>query len=216
MDEKGVHGDIYDCVQVDKQPALTHPALFGHRVHRRPSKEFKEKLAKIQTGNGRKSSELDLKKIWLSGEGCPTGSIPLRRYSNSSKAFAPPGWLEDPKIGWWLTINENTNVGYWPNELFTSMNSTFGDTIRWGGQVFSPTSNSPPMGSGLFKNGNYNKTCYMRQVKANTANVVDVDNSFVMIAESRCYFTGNNSFKDDYGRYSFLFGGRGGGKFKHF
>ncbi|KAM7519536.1 hypothetical protein LguiB_018498 [Lonicera macranthoides] len=299
----------------------------------RPSKEFKENLAKVRTSHSGKSSTLDLKKIWLSGDGCPTGSIPLRRYSKSSKLVTPPGRLEfagmtttvqkeydgasavidvykpsvsdsnqfsaagiivlkgddqiqagwivnpglysdqsthfytrwtsgdgrgcynsicsgfvsvnekvpvdfafiftsilegeqfevsvsvnlDPKTRWWLSIYNDTNVGYWPNELFVSMNGTPADTIKWGGQVNTTTGVSPPMGASQFKNGNYNKTCYMRQVKVNTPNLVDLDNSFSTIAESRCYFTGDNSFKDEYyHRFSFLFGGRGGDKYQCF
>ena len=116
-----------------------------------------------------------------------------------------------------MSINDTAYVGYWPNELFSSIISAPADIVKWGGQVNTTTGVSPPMGASQFKNGNYNKTCYMRQVKVKTPNLVDLDNSFSTIAESRCYFTGDNSFKDeDYHRFSFVFGGRGGNKYQCF
>lgn len=39
--------------------------------------------------------------------------------------------------------------------------------------------------------------------------VVDVDNNFVATAESRCYYCGDNYYKNETDGYSFLFGGGG-------
>ena len=87
------------------------------------------------------------------------------------------------------------------------------DTIRWGGQVYSKIDASPPMGSGMFRNEECDKTCYMCQVQAKSANLfTNVDKSFIKSVEFRCYLTGSNAFVDKYYRYRFVFGGIGGKK----
>ncbi|CDP08212.1 unnamed protein product [Coffea canephora] len=37
---------------------------------------------------------------------------------------------------WWINYGEKTNVGYWPAELFTSLNH-YAETVQWGGEVYS-------------------------------------------------------------------------------
>ncbi|PIN08473.1 hypothetical protein CDL12_18947 [Handroanthus impetiginosus] len=70
-------------------------------------------------------------------------------------------------------------------------------SVRYGGQVFTPSSDdrSPQMGfdssEGYFE-------------------LVDVDNSYMEGTDSRCYYSGDYSFKNDQDRYSFVFGGKGG------
>ncbi|PIN08474.1 hypothetical protein CDL12_18948 [Handroanthus impetiginosus] len=121
----------------------------------------------------------------------------------------------EPEVGWWLHVRDVfVAIGYWPISLFSTMqqSATF---VRYGGQVFTPSSDdrSPQMGSGgKFVNGQYDKTCYMRQVSIRRKDFefVDVDNSYMEGTDSRCYYSGDYSFKNDQDRYSFLFGGRGG------
>lgn len=69
------------------------------------------------------------------------------------------------------------------------------------------------MGSGQFRNGQYQMTAYMRQVKVvdQSDRTFDPQNSFIAGRDSRCYFEGDHSLSSDpYWGYKFLFGGRGG------
>ncbi|KAK9287134.1 hypothetical protein L1049_015545 [Liquidambar formosana] len=114
---------------------------------------------------------------------------------------------EQSSRNWWLYVNEGQDVvGYWPGVIFTGL-SHAADTLRWGGQVFTPLSDdvSPPMGSGVFENGRYDRTCYMRKVVVvngafDTESEVP-DESSTQVAESRCYFEADQSYKDDYWEY---------------
>ncbi|KAF8398016.1 hypothetical protein HHK36_016942 [Tetracentron sinense] len=66
------HGDIYDCVDINKQPALDHPLLNHHRIQMRPS-SFPEGITREAS-----SKEEDL-EIELSNGGCSQGTVPIRR-----------------------------------------------------------------------------------------------------------------------------------------
>ncbi|KAL0360359.1 UNVERIFIED_CONTAM: hypothetical protein Sradi_3720400 [Sesamum radiatum] len=125
------------------------------------------------------------------------------------------GWTE-AGVGWWLGAGPARKfIGYWPVKLFNSIQD-HADSLRLGGQVFTPPSDDvrPQMGSGKFVNGQYDKTCYMRRVgiidDTRVKVITDIDNSYVSGTESRCFYAGDNSFKNEINRYSFVFGGRGG------
>ena len=85
--------------------------------------------------------------------------------------------------------------------------------MQWGGYVLSSRDDntSPPMGSGHFDNGVYQRTCFMSQVELVDHNFDLVDSpTGVQTAMSRCYLEGDESYKND-GKtgYSFCFGGTG-------
>ncbi|XP_050238272.1 uncharacterized protein LOC126687757 [Mercurialis annua] len=303
------YGDVYDCMDINKQHALNHPALTNHTIMLKPSKELEDRMLAHEPLI---NSSLGLKR------GCPFGRVPIRRspkispitkswnhgwefaglytskgeYHGSRGAISiykpkinvnskchssamisfesgdglslnqiQVGWTsdsyqrtgcynmfcsgfvlispnfpldmvltpssvrepptyeiwfdvsQDKETGaWWLGINKEYIVGYWPKEIFTSLNQ-FADTLRWGGEIFTPSSedSSPQMGSGLFQNTNYDSTCFVQQIDLLNShfNTIIPDESFIQISESRCYFEGDQSYKNDIG-YSFLFGGKGG------
>ncbi|KAG6737319.1 hypothetical protein POTOM_058835 [Populus tomentosa] len=70
------YGDIYDCVDINKQPAFDHPLLKDHKAKTRPSLA----LEKILRASRKDASLLETNptKIGLE-EGCTAGSVPLRR-----------------------------------------------------------------------------------------------------------------------------------------
>nr|XP_010326960.1 uncharacterized protein LOC104649445 [Solanum lycopersicum] len=72
---KTKYGDIYDCVDFYKQPAFDHPLLKNHNYHpqMKPSYSMIESVSTISTSNYK------LSKIRLSDEGCPVGTVPIRR-----------------------------------------------------------------------------------------------------------------------------------------
>ncbi|EXB38451.1 hypothetical protein L484_022351 [Morus notabilis] len=68
-------GDIYDCVDFYKQPAFDHPLLKNHTYHYEttPISPNKKITDKEPAGAG------EPLKIGLQGEGCPIGTVPIRR-----------------------------------------------------------------------------------------------------------------------------------------
>ncbi|KAJ9679431.1 hypothetical protein PVL29_021380 [Vitis rotundifolia] len=66
------YGDIFDCVDINKQPALDHPLLENHRVQKKPS-VFPKGLGPKTSGKTQSS------KIGLPDGGCPEGTVPIKR-----------------------------------------------------------------------------------------------------------------------------------------
>ncbi|XP_077223265.1 protein neprosin-like [Tasmannia lanceolata] len=67
------HGDIFDCVDINKQPAFDHPLLKNHKVQMIP-KSFPKETVKDGGSSVHKSMQIGLKD-----GGCPTGTVPIRR-----------------------------------------------------------------------------------------------------------------------------------------
>ncbi|XP_027083837.1 protein neprosin [Coffea arabica] len=104
---------------------------------------------------------------------------------------------------WWINYGEKTNVGYWPAELFTSLNH-YAETVQWGGEVYSAnleTLGTRPhtatqMGSGEYGYPHYDVGVIKR--------IRVLENS---LALQYPQFTA--SFSDEYDCYSYqLFKGR--------
>ncbi|XP_068655382.1 protein neprosin-like [Aristolochia californica] len=67
-------GDVFDCVDIYKQPAFDHPLLKNYTIQMRPS--FVPKRRITMTSSSNMSMEID---IGLPGGGCPKGTVPIRR-----------------------------------------------------------------------------------------------------------------------------------------
>ncbi|KAE8650029.1 hypothetical protein Csa_011504 [Cucumis sativus] len=71
-------GDIIDCVDINKQPALDHPLLKNHKVQTLPSgyvsKLFKKDSSQANNGISTLPSNNNNGE-----EGCPNGFVPIRR-----------------------------------------------------------------------------------------------------------------------------------------
>ncbi|XP_068639550.1 protein neprosin-like [Aristolochia californica] len=63
------HGDIYDCVDINKQPAFDHPLLQNHKVQTRPSFLLEETTPSMATSS----------QLGVLDEECPAGTVPIRR-----------------------------------------------------------------------------------------------------------------------------------------
>ncbi|KAG9441180.1 hypothetical protein H6P81_017034 [Aristolochia fimbriata] len=68
---KTENGDIFDCVDIQKQPALDHPLLKNHIVQTKPTFS--------QTEKATISSSKTRVVIGLPGGGCPEGTVPIKR-----------------------------------------------------------------------------------------------------------------------------------------
>ncbi|KAK1260872.1 hypothetical protein QJS04_geneDACA002028 [Acorus gramineus] len=68
------YGDIFDCVDINKQPALDHPLLANHTIKMKPSSYpvWREEDAPLKN---------PLSLVMLGKERCPTGTVPIRRTS---------------------------------------------------------------------------------------------------------------------------------------
>lgn len=106
-------------------------------------------------------------------------------------------------------LDGNIPIGYWPSKLFNGFNS--GAVVAsWGGWVYSQSPGSPAMGSGLYEDEDFDKTCYMARVVVNNPGdpkFVSPDDSSIRLLQSRCYKSGYNSYFDENWGYRFLFGG---------
>lgn len=85
---------------------------------------------------------------------------------------------------------------------------------RFGGEAYTPVGQTegPEMGDGLYKDGNPNSTCHMRQVmyEGDDHTKLSPHPSIVKIYQSRCYYAGNEqNSTHDYWMYNFIFGGDG-------
>ncbi|CAH8265916.1 unnamed protein product [Arabidopsis lyrata] len=62
-------------------------------------------------------------------------------------------WKDQKTGNWWLKINDNDIIGYWPGSLFNSL----GDgaiKVEWGGEIFTQTRNGgTPFGTHFFYGG---------------------------------------------------------------
>ncbi|KAJ4982336.1 hypothetical protein NE237_033173 [Protea cynaroides] len=69
---KTKYGDIYDCVDIKKQPAFDHPLLRNHTIQMKPSSFPKGMIDKELLAS--KPSKIGVKHSW-----CPPGTILIRR-----------------------------------------------------------------------------------------------------------------------------------------
>ncbi|XP_049378374.1 uncharacterized protein LOC125843204 [Solanum stenotomum] len=67
-------GDLYDCVDFYEQPAFDHPLLQNHDFH----PEMKPTLSKSRI-DAKASIFERPSKIGLEGNGCPSGTVPIKR-----------------------------------------------------------------------------------------------------------------------------------------
>ncbi|KAJ0054617.1 hypothetical protein Pint_03429 [Pistacia integerrima] len=72
---KTAEGDIMDCIDINKQPALDHPLLKNHKVQTRPT-TFPTGLQLPETSSTSKTFDIRQNR-----EPCPAGTVPIRRTS---------------------------------------------------------------------------------------------------------------------------------------
>ncbi|XWS23566.1 hypothetical protein CRYUN_Cryun28dG0026000 [Craigia yunnanensis] len=118
---------------------------------------------------------------------------------------------QDKSTGnWWLIYGENnTPVGYWSSSLFSNLQNG-ADALRWGGRVYSNTSQLPPMGNG--DNGDIHSS-HFRQIVLKYESGSSLNGNIdvpLEVIQTSCYKSGDNSYKNEYWGYSFYFGGDGG------
>ncbi|GAB4837147.1 hypothetical protein Ancab_002058 [Ancistrocladus abbreviatus] len=123
------------------------------------------------------------------------------------KAIPVPGglpWImtlyifKDPETAnWWVQYQERINIGYWPAELFTGLTLT-GETVQWGGEVYSPRLGHTPhtgtaMGSGQYPHGAAQDSGWTKRMQIQ-------DNSLILKFPELVY-----PYTDEYRCYDFFY-----------
>ncbi|XP_041989351.1 uncharacterized protein LOC121740788 isoform X1 [Salvia splendens] len=99
----------------------------------------------------------------------------------------------DPYTGnWWMQYGEQTNIGYWPPELFVRIRNQ-AETVQWGGEVHSKRVGVHPhtataMGSGQWPFPTLHNSGLMTRMRVLLGNVLKFpDWAYVYADEYRCY-----------------------------
>ncbi|KAI9186979.1 hypothetical protein LWI28_023020 [Acer negundo] len=89
-----------------------------------------------------------------------------------------PMIYKDPESGnWWLFLDTNLKIGYWPKEILPHLSkaATF---VQYGGLTYSsPNGLSPPMGNGHFPTRDTHESCFFAQLQTVNKfnNLVDIE-----------------------------------------
>ncbi|XP_016468259.1 protein neprosin-like [Nicotiana tabacum] len=80
-------GDVIDCIDIFKQPALSHPALKNHKIQMTPSDKpvMENFLTPKNTKTDQESYKFVTTQIWQKDGNCPKGTIPIRRTQKKKK-----------------------------------------------------------------------------------------------------------------------------------
>uniref|UniRef100_M4DDE9 Neprosin PEP catalytic domain-containing protein n=1 Tax=Brassica campestris TaxID=3711 RepID=M4DDE9_BRACM len=100
----------------------------------------------------------------------------------------------DPKTGnWWLQLNDQELIGYWPKEIFTNLADEGASVIEWGGEVVNKKKDgqhtTTEMGSGHFPSEGFGKASSFEVIK-----IIDMNNGLIdpvkvktVVSRPACY-----------------------------
>ncbi|KAF5197172.1 Nep-interacting protein [Thalictrum thalictroides] len=80
------YGDIYDCIDIYKQPAFDHPALKNHKIQMESTsypEGMKREISLL-------SNTTKVLNIGLPDGGCPKGTVPIRRIQKADAVRRKP------------------------------------------------------------------------------------------------------------------------------
>ncbi|XP_038703840.1 uncharacterized protein LOC120000041 [Tripterygium wilfordii] len=147
------------------------------------------------------------------------GSVlrPISSYDGGQYDLNVGLWKDSESKRWWLSYNY-TNVGYWPEELFTHLR-TSGRKVEWGGEIFNRKIHnrhtSTEMGSGQFAKEEYGRAAYFKELKVL---VGGTDPGWILprsvtglTSNPNCYSIKPHTDIDGFGNGGFFYGGPGSG-----
>ncbi|KAI3849952.1 hypothetical protein MKW98_026866 [Papaver atlanticum] len=80
-------GDVFDCIDVYKQPSFDHPLLKDHKIQMKPSYfNREENISKIDA-SVRKASSIKINELHKEIV-CPAGTVPIRRTTKPELIFS--------------------------------------------------------------------------------------------------------------------------------
>ncbi|XP_077251720.1 protein neprosin-like [Tasmannia lanceolata] len=110
---KAEYGQIFDCVDINKQPAFDHPLLRNHKIKMSPSS-----LPKVIEVKEHSSIAVSL-GIELMDGGCPLGTVPIRRIEKEALTRAKSA----TNFGKRYSSNAETLSNDQPNNRFATQMS---------------------------------------------------------------------------------------------
>ncbi|XP_024006396.1 uncharacterized protein LOC18010864 [Eutrema salsugineum] len=179
--------------------------------------DSKPRLFVYWTGDGYKTSGgYNLQKpgfIQTSNNIVLGGAIsPISSFGGTQYEITILVWKDSKMINWWLSLgSDNSIVGYWPAEIFTSL-ADHASTVDWGGEIVDSHKfgrhTKTQMGSGHFPEEGFKKASYFRNLE-----FVDNNNSLQKIQQFRLvaegiYYKIKNLHTDEWGTH-FFYGGPG-------
>ncbi|PIA24831.1 hypothetical protein AQUCO_20900002v1 [Aquilegia coerulea] len=87
-------GDLFDCIDINMQPALDHPLLKDHKIQMKPTSHPKSLAIKSSSTSQRKESP----KALLRKIGCPEGTVPIQRTKKEDLIRAKSFGLNFPML----------------------------------------------------------------------------------------------------------------------
>ncbi|KAH7843032.1 hypothetical protein Vadar_011957 [Vaccinium darrowii] len=113
---------------------------------------------------------------------------------------------------WWLEVGpNNTEIGFWPNRLFTGLGD-LANHLEWGGEAYGPPGTlTPPMGREFFPRGSaiYDATIMQILVLNEYGQTVDIDDLEEYSDNNNLYKVKDRGNIPDDGHYM-VYGGPGG------
>ncbi|KAG2287967.1 hypothetical protein Bca52824_047571 [Brassica carinata] len=118
---------------------------------------------------------------------------PISTYNGPQVKFTIQMW-KDPKTGnWWLQLNDQELIGYWPKEIFTNLADEGASVIEWGGEVVNKKKDgqhtTTEMGSGHFPSEGFGKASSFEVIK-----IIDMNNGLIdpvkvktLVSRPACY-----------------------------
>ncbi|CAF2265034.1 unnamed protein product [Brassica rapa] len=118
---------------------------------------------------------------------------PISTYNGPQVKFTIKMW-KDPKTGnWWLQLNDQELIGYWPKEIFTNLADEGASVIEWGGEVVNKKKDgqhtTTEMGSGHFPSEGFGKASSFEVIK-----IIDMNNGLIdpvkvktVVSRPACY-----------------------------
>nr|XP_016475958.1 PREDICTED: uncharacterized protein LOC107797575 [Nicotiana tabacum] len=85
-------GDVIDCIDIFKQPALSHPALKNHKIQMRPSDNPVMENS-LTTKTDQKFYKFVTTQIWQKNGNCPKGTVPIRRTQKKKDQLKKPSFF---------------------------------------------------------------------------------------------------------------------------
>ncbi|KAF8094426.1 hypothetical protein N665_0364s0047 [Sinapis alba] len=141
------------------------------------------------------------------------GSItPISSFGGSQYEMAILIWKDRKSGNWWLSVGtNNTIVGYWPQEIFTTL-ADHAVAVDWGGEIVNShmfgRHTKTEMGSGHSPGEGFGKSSYFRNL-----GIVDYNNTFqssqVIHPHTEIMNYNISVFRTDDWGTSFFYGGSG-------
>ncbi|XP_043692750.1 uncharacterized protein LOC122643164 [Telopea speciosissima] len=196
---KTEEGDVYGCVDINKQPAFDHPLLKNHTIQVNPML-YKDNLPRTTAfwrveGSPRTGCYNILCPGFVQVNTKYSLGIPFQHVSvyGGQQYVSQFRLTQDVITGaWWLSLMLDP-IGYWPKSIFTSLADSASKVI-WGGEVYSPLKRAlPQMGSGHFNPKEEHETAFMNAIK-----VVNKEYKLVPPKDVRYCIVSNTDYREHF------------------